>query len=481
MSLRVLLCASEVVPFVKTGGLADVAGALPKALAALGHDVRLVLPGYAAVDKKKFPSRKVRSLTVPLGGKSVSVTLRSSEAIPGVPTYLIDSPKHFSRDGLYGEPDDGERFALFCRAIVELARQHDWCPQVIHGNDWQTGLLPVYLKRVYAQDEKLADVATLHTVHNLAYQGVFEPSVLEAAGLDAGLFTVDNLEFYGQVNFLKGALIFADLLSTVSQTYSREIQTSELGERLEGVLAKRKDDLFGVLNGLDYEEWNPAADPHISAHYDASAAAPKAENKAALQQRLGLPERPEAPLFGMVSRLASQKGLDILGDVLPHLLGLDAQVAVLGTGDPYYHHLMSDLADRYPDKMAAVLDFDNPLAHQIYAGCDFFLMPSRYEPCGLGQMISLRYGTIPIVRRTGGLADTITDFDAHTGEGNGFSFKQYSAVALMGAISRALLTMQTRPAWSRLVRNAMNCDFSWGRSANEYVDLYRRAIERHRG
>jgi starch synthase len=338
----------------------------------------------------------------------------------------------------------------------------------------------VYLRTLYGEDPQLADVATLHTIHNLAYQGVFDPSVLEAAGLDAGLYTVDNLEFYGQVNFLKGALVFADLLSTVSQTYSREIQTSELGERLEGVLAKRKDDLFGVLNGLDYEQWNPATDPHIAAQYDLSGLAGKAESKAALQQHLELPLRPEVPLFGLVSRLASQKGLDILGDVLPHLLGLDVQVAVLGTGEPYYHHLMSDLAARYPNKMAAILDFDNVLAHQIYAGCDFFLMPSRYEPCGLGQMISLRYATIPIVRRTGGLADTITDFDAHTGEGNGFSFRQYSAVALMGAISRALLTMQIRPAWSRLLRNAMNCDFSWDRSATEYADLYRRAIERHR-
>ena len=479
MGLRVLFCASEVVPFAKTGGLADVAGALPKSLAALGHDVRLLLPRYGVIDNKKFPSRKVRSIAVPLGRKSVSVTVTSSDAIPGVPTYLIDSPKHFSRGNLYGEPDDGERFALFCRAALELVRQHDWQPEVIHGNDWQTGLIPVYLRTVYAEDQRLAGVATLHTIHNLAYQGVFEPSVLEAAGLDAGLYTVDNLEFYGQVNFLKGALIFADLLSTVSQTYSREIQTSELGERLEGVLAKRTDDLFGVLNGLDYEEWNPATDPHIAAQYDLSGVARKAESKAALQQRLGLPQRPEVPLFGLVSRLASQKGLDIFCDVLPHLLGLDAQAAVLGTGEPYYHHLISDLAARYPNKMAAVLDFDNALAHQIYAGCDFFLMPSRYEPCGLGQMISLRYGTIPIVRRTGGLADTITDFDAHTGEGNGFSFKQYSAVALMGAISRALLTMQIRPAWSRLVRNAMSCDFSWDRSANEYVDLYRRAIERH--
>ncbi len=479
MSIRVLFCASEAVPFAKTGGLADVAGALPRALVEAGHDVRLAIPKYGSIDSAKIESHSLGSpFNVPLGGESVRVGIEVSEAIPRTMTYLVDSPQHFQRGTLYGEPDDAQRFALFCRAVLEFVRRSDWKPQLIHGNDWQTALLPVYLKTEYANDREMADIATLHTIHNLAYQGIFEPPVLEAVGLGRSLFTIDGLEFYGRVNFLKGGLISADLLNTVSKAYSQEIRTAEYGERLEGVLAKRGEDLFGVLNGLDYEEWNPATDELIAASYDADEPAGKAANKAALQEKLGLPQRADVPVFGLVSRLAGQKGLDILEQALPHLLQLDVQFALLGTGEPYFHQILSQLAKRFPDKMAAVLAFDNALAHQIYAGSDFFLMPSRYEPCGLGQMISLRYGTIPIVRETGGLADTVTDFNPQTGEGNGFSFQDYSPVALFGAMCRALLTMKTPPAWSRLVQNAMACDFSWDRSARAYADLYLRAIKR---
>ena len=481
MSLRILLCASEVVPFAKTGGLADVAGALPKALAALGHDVRVALPKYASMDAQSIKSeRLVSALTVPLGATSAKVNVEVSEAIPGVKTYLIDSPQHFGRKALYGEPDDAQRFGLFCRAVLEFLRQSDWQPEVIHANDWQTGLIPVYLKSAYRSDPRLAGVATLYTIHNLAYQGVFGPETLPAIGIDRSLFTVNGVEFYGQVNFMKGGLIFADLLSTVSAAYSREIQTTEYGERLEGLLTTRRADLFGVLNGVDYEEWDPATDALIPANYEADRLEGKAANKAALQHQLRLAERPEVPLFGLVSRLAGQKGLDILSEVLPHLLELEVQLAVLGLGEQQYHDLLSEFAAKQPSKMGLVLGFDNALAHQIYAGSDFFLMPSRYEPCGLGQMISLRYGTIPIVRHTGGLADTIADFGTRTGEGNGFSFQQYSAVGLFGAIARALMTMKVPAAWQRLIQNAMACDFSWGRSAEAYVGLYRRAIERRR-
>jgi starch synthase len=481
MSLRILLCASEVVPFVKTGGLADVAGALPKALVALGHEVRVALPKYASIDSKQIASKKVAApFDVPLAGKATSVSMEVSEAIPGVKAYLVNSPKQFARKQVYGEPDDAERFALFCRAVLEFLRRDDWRPQVIHVNDWQTGLLPVYLKTKYRSDRTLAPIATLYTVHNLGYQGVFDPEALARVGLDRSLFTMNGLEFYGQVSLMKGGLIFADLLSTVSQTYSREIQTPEYGERLEGVLAKRQGDLFGVLNGIDYEEWNPATDPLLAANYDRDNLEPKATNKVALQGRLGLPERPDVPVFGLVSRLAGQKGLDILAEVMPHLLQLDVQFALLGTGEQQYHALLANLAKRFPTKLGLVLGFDNGLAHQIYAGADFFLMPSHYEPCGLGQMISLRYGTIPIVRHTGGLADTITDFNPTAGEGNGFSFREHTAVGLFGAIARALLTMKAQPARQRLIQNAMACDFSWGRSAQAYVRLYQRALERHR-
>jgi starch synthase len=477
----VLLCTSEAVPFVKTGGLADVAGALPVALAKLGHDVRLALPGYAEIDPN-ITSRPVgRGFDLVIGGKPVCVSVEQSEALPGAPAYLVKSPDYFGGTGLYGRPDDPERFGLFCLAVLEFLRNSDWQPDVIHCNDWQTALIPVFLKRRYEQDPVLAKIGTLLTIHNLAYQGVFERTALEAIGLDRSLFTVDGLEFYGHVNFLKGGLLFSDVLNTVSETYAQEIQTAEYGERLDGVLAGRRADLFGILNGLDYNEWNPATDRFISASYHAGNLAPKAADKAALQRRCGLPERAEAPLFGLVSRLAEQKGLDILADALPHFLRLDAQFVLLGTGEPHFHQLLSALAARFPGKMGLALAFDNSLAHQIYAGCDMFLMPSRYEPCGLGQMISLRYGTIPVVRSTGGLADTIRGFDPATGQGNGFVFRDYRASALLGAMAEAAMTFQSKDLWSKLVQNAMACDFSWDRSARQYQELYRRAVQRRRG
>lgn len=478
--MRVLICASEAVPFAKTGGLADVAGALPRALRALGHEVRVALPNYAQVDQEKAQPRPVGAVTVRMGDESVEARILLSERVPDMPTYLVDCPRYFDRSRLYGEEDDAARFAFFCRAVLDYLRVGDWTPEVIHANDWQTALLPVLLRTTYAGDAKLRGIATLFTIHNLAYQGVFAPAVMARVGLDWSLFAPELLEFYGNVNFLKGGLVFSDLLSTVSVTYSREIQTEEYGERLEGVLAERKDDLFGVVNGIDYEEWNPATDQRLAAHYAVSSPEGKAVCKADLQERLRLPARPETPLFGLVSRLASQKGLDLLAEALPHLLQLDVQFALLGTGEGYYEELMRDLARQYPEKMAAVIGFDNALAHQIYGGGDFFLMPSHYEPCGLGQLISVRYGTIPIVRRTGGLADTIAEFDPETGEGNGLVFEESSAVALLGAMWRGVAMMANRPAWSRVGRNAMQCDFSWDRSAEAYVGLYQRATERAR-
>jgi len=481
MPLRVLFASSEAVPFAKTGGLADVAGALPKALAALGHDVRLILPAYRAIGAEIETRKLGPPWEVRLGPRSVSVTIKASGALEGVTTYLVDCPEFFDRDTLYGQPDDAERFALFCRATLEFVRQGKWKPQVIHSNDWQTGLIPVMLKTEYAGDSGLASIGTLHTIHNLAYQGIFERSVLAKVGLDESLFAMDKLEFYGQVNYLKGGLVFADMLNTVSKTYSQEIQTPEYGARLDGVLAQRRADLFGILNGIDYDEWNPATDKLIEAQYDARTVAAKAKNKAALQRRYKLPVREDVPLFGLVSRLAAQKGLDLLAEALVHLMRLDVQFAILGTGEPQYHELLSGLAARYGDKMGVALTFDNPLAHQVYAGADMFLMPSHYEPCGLGQMISLRYGTIPIVRRTGGLADTVEDYNAESGNGTGFVFEERSPLALMGAMARGMLTIKTKPAWDKLVQNAMAVDFSWNRSAAQYVDLYQRVIDRHGG
>ncbi|MBN1458695.1 MAG: glycogen synthase GlgA [Armatimonadetes bacterium] len=481
MSLKVLFCTSEAVPYAKTGGLADVAGALPPALAKLGHDVRLALPKYREVDSAKIGSSPVgKPFDVRVGGSSFRVQVESSDAIEGIHTYLVDCPELFDRDGLYGHPDDHVRFALFCRALLQFVAEGDWCPDVIHGNDWQAALLPVLLKTEYARHPDLSRIGTLHTIHNLAYQGAFDKSVLEEVGLDSSLFTVDKLEFYGQVNFLKGGLVFADLLNTVSKKYAEEIQTDEFGERLEGVLGTRREDLYGILNGLDYEHWNPASDSYLESQFDAENLAGKAACKAQLQRRFELPERPDAPVLGLVSRLAAQKGLNLLAEALPYLLRLDVQFVLLGTGEQYYHDLLAGLAAEYPDKMGLALTFDNALAHQIYAGSDMFLMPSHYEPCGLGQMISLRYGTIPVVRSTGGLADTIDEFNPETGEGNGFSFEDFSAVALLGAITRGLFLIRNTPAWSQLVHNAMAADFSWERSAGQYADLYERAVARRR-
>jgi starch synthase len=482
MSLRVLLCTSEAVPFAKTGGLADVAGSLPPALARLGHDVRLAVPKYSAIDAEKIESRPTGgAIDVMLGGHSLRVGVEVSDAIKGVPTYLFDCPDFFQREGLYGHPDDAERFSLFCRAVLRFLEEDTWRPDAIHGNDWQTALIPVLLKTAYAEHPELSKIGTLHTIHNLAYQGMFDASVMDAVGLDQSLFSLRGLEFYGKVNFLKGGLVFADLLNTVSEKYAEEIQTREFGERLEGVLTERSGDLYGILNGIDYEVWSPSADRLLEANYDSDDLGGKAASKAALQRQCGLSERPDVPLIGLVSRLAAQKGLDVLAEALPHLLRWDAQFVLLGTGEHYYHDLLSGLAAGHPSKMAAVLEFDNRLAHQIYAGSDMFLMPSRYEPCGLGQMISLRYGAIPIVRSTGGLADTIDDFDLDSGEGNGFSFEQYSAVSLLGAIGRAVMTYQDGRSWPRLMQNAMAADFSWERSAAKYAELYGKAAERRRG
>lgn len=478
-AMRVLICASEAMPYAKTGGLADVAGSLPKALHDLGHDVRLALPKYRSVYEGGFATTSLHhDLPVPLGDRILPVSIETTHR-DGIITYLVVSDEHFRRPGgLYGYPDDDARFIVYMRGILAALAAGDWRPDIIHCNDWQTGLLPVYLRTAYR--DSLGDVASLYTVHNLAYQGNFAPQVLELAGLGYDLYDPQHLEFYGGVSFMKGGLVFADLISTVSPTYAVEIQQPEYGERLDGVLRERADRLRGILNGIDYDYWNPATDPNLPITYTAETVGQgKAANKAALQARLGL-ERSDAPLLALISRLTSQKGLDLVEGALPGLLDEDFQFVVLGTGDPHYEQMVRDLAARHPDRISATIGFDEPLAHQIYAGADFFLMPSAYEPCGLGQMISMRYGTIPVVRRTGGLADTVVPFDENHLTGNGFSFPEYRPEALAARI-RAGLAAYRRPApWQALRTNALQTDFSWARSAAGYVDAYRTAVELHR-
>lgn len=478
MGLKILQVAGEVYPFAKTGGLADVVGALPKSLARLGHDVRVVMPKYQQVTEEKFPSKPVATdLFFPLGSDYQSATIRQWTGSDKVPTYFVDAPEFFDRAQLYGHSDDPLRFIAFTRAALEMTKALDWRPDVIHCHDWHAGLLPVYVKTLYAQE--LPHTATVFTIHNLAYQGTFSKDVFPITGLDWSLFNYRQLEFFDQLNFLKAGLVFADVLNTVSEKYAQEIQTPEYGERLEGLLIERRNRLLGVLNGIDYAEWNPATDSHIAAPYSPEAMMGKAKNKTALQERCGLKStgRKRVPLIGVVSRLSGQKGFDLVAEAIDNIMALDVQMVVLGAGDDYYTNLFRNIGERYAGQVSVNFRFDEQLAHQIYAGSDLFLMPSRYEPCGLGQLISLKYGTIPVVRSTGGLADTIQEFNPESGTGNGFSFTEYSSRVLTDTVQRAVKAYRTLSAWKKVVGNALACDFSWDASAQKYVDLYQKARE----
>jgi starch synthase len=481
--LRILLAASEVVPFAKTGGLADVAGSLPQALHRLGHDVRIVLPKYPSVPAKLVPAEPIiRRLLVPLGGGVEAVSVFETRS-DGVPVYLLDSPAYYDRPSLYGHADDHVRFTLFCRAIPTLVEALGWSPDVIHCNDWQTGLVPVYLKTDYADHPALARTATLYTIHNLAYQGVFDAPAMEVAGLSWDLFNYHQLEFYGRMNFMKGGIAFADVISTVSEGYALEIQTQEYGERLDAAIRERAGALFGILNGVDYEAWDPQNGRGLPTAYGPRSLARKAKAKAALREWAGLPKaKDDLPIVAMISRLTPQKGLDILAEVADELVSADLQFVVVGKGDSVYEQMMWDLRAKYPARVSVTIDFlSDDQARLVYAGSDFFLMPSRYEPCGLGQMYALKYGAVPIVRKTGGLADTVQDYDPATGSGNGFTFTQYTGAALMATVRRALKVYQDPAAFRALQVAGMKCDFSWDASARKYIRAYTKAIQSRRG
>ena len=480
--LRILFLSSEVEPFAKTGGLADVAGALPRALAGLGHDVRVLMPKFRGVERHAGSLTAVISpLRVPIADRTQEGALLEGRMGAGIPIYFLAQDHYYDRDGLYGTPegdywDNCERFIFFCRAAVEAIKGLGWSPHVIHANDWQTGLVPVYLETLYRDDPALTKIGILFTIHNLAYQGVFWHYDMPMTGLGWDLFTPAGIEFYGKINFLKGGLVFGDLLTTVSRTYAREIQTPEFGCGLEGVLQERSPALHGVVNGIDYEAWNPASDPAIPKGYTAEDPQGKGACKLALQEELGLAQEP-VPLVGMVTRLVEQKGLTLVLDALPGLLAEGVQLALLGSGEPALEQAFERAAREHAGRVAVRLGYDAALARRIYAGADFFLMPSRYEPCGLGQLISLRYGTIPLVRWTGGLADTVTEFDPAKQSGTGFGFAPFSAEALLECARRALSVHRRPRLWARLVENAMAQDFSWEVSAREYVSLYRKAVK----
>jgi len=486
--LRVLLVASEVSPLAKTGGLGDVAAALPRALRALGHDVRILMPRYRGVERHASGIRTVvPRLEVPVGDRLVPGALLGTETSGGVPVYFLQQDHYFDRDGLYGTgdddyPDNCERFVFFCRGALEALIALDgmdrdgWRPQIVHANDWQTGLLPVYLRTLYRDHPSLASIATVFTIHNLAFQGVFWHHDMPLTGLGWDVFTPAGIEFYGKLNFLKGGLVFSDLLNTVSRTYAREIRTPAFGSGLEGVLEERSHDLHGVINGIDYEVWNPAKDPAIPQPYSADDPGGKAACRAALRGELSLETAP-GPVLGIVTRLVEQKGMDLVLQALPGILAEGCQLVLLGSGDANLEAAFVESAQRHPGRVAVRIGYEAELAHRIYAGADCFLMPSRYEPCGLGQLIALRYGTVPVVRRTGGLTDTVTEFEPARRAGTGFTLDAFAVDALLDAVRRATSAYRQPALWKALVRNAMAEDFSWEASAREYVTLYGKALK----
>lgn len=477
--MRILFISPEGLPFSKTGGLADVIEGLPKALVELGHEVAVVLPRYRGTRVNKV---LVPSLTIPLGPVLRFPAIADGTVVNGVRYFFVDDPEYFDREQLYGVqgvdyPDNAERFAEFSRAALEVAK-HVWPADVLHCHDWQAALVPVLLKTVYAPDPAFRHVPTILTVHNLGYHGLFPRDVLARVGLPETLFHIEALEFFGKVNYLKGGLLFADWITTVSRRYAQEIQTPEYGHGLDGVIRRRADRLVGILNGVDYSAWNPETDPFIVAHYSAKDPSGKRECKRDLLAEFKLPaENLNRPVIGIVSRFVDQKGFDLIAEVADELMEEDLCITALGTGEARYELLFRELAARFPARFAARIAYDNVLAHKIEAGADMFLMPSRYEPSGLNQLYSLKYGTVPIVRATGGLDDTIEPFDPRTGRGNGFKFREYEGRALLAAVREALRCFRDQKAWRRLMLNGMTQDFSWKTSAADYLRLYQQARE----
>lgn len=471
--MNVWFAASEAAPLVKTGGLADVIGSLPKALARQGVDVTVVLPKYGDIPAAYLEdAAELDTFHVTLGWRSQYCGLVEIR-VDGVRYLLIDNEFYFKRGGLYGYGDDAERFVFYCFAFMEALGRADRLPDVVHCHDWQAGLIPFLLRTRYSYMPGLRNVRTVFTIHNLMYQGVFSRELLQdllAVGDD--MFTEDGLEFYGAGSCMKAAIRYADKLTTVSPTYAMEIQTDEYGEKLDGVLRQRAGDLRGIVNGIDADLYDPMNDAHVKVPYRSSLAK-KRLNKTALQEELGLQTDEDIPLIGVVSRLVRQKGFDLLGEALPALMDERLQLVVLGTGDPAIEHMLRDAAARYAGRMALWLGFNEGLARRIYAGSDLFLMPSRFEPCGLSQLISLRYRTVPIVRETGGLRDTVKPYNEYTGEGDGFTFGPATARDLLHTVRRALTFYGDRQTWQRIVANGAKKDCGWDASSRQYRELYR--------
>jgi starch synthase len=463
--MRIVICSAEVVPFTKTGGLADVAGSLPQALEELGHELIVIKPYYKSVKLPDVKTRSLNEVAVAKIGKNIKV-------------YLIGNEQYFGRDGIYGDKngdyvDNLERFSFYCHETLRLLKRIGEPVDVIHCHDWHAALIPVLLKNKYQKDPFFKKVKSVFTIHNLAYQGIFPKEQFHLMDVDRDLFHIDGFEFYDQINVMKAGILFADRVTTVSPQYAIEIQHKEYGCGLDGVLRTRPEGIAGILNGLDYEIWDPSTDPLIEHHYSQDDWSNKAQNKASLQKALGLPQRPEVPLFSFVGRLCHQKGLDLVLQVIDQLAEFDVQMVFVGSGGDRYHKLLETAAAKHPTKIGVYLKFGEELARRTYAGSDFFLMPSVYEPCGLGQMISMGYGTIPLVHRTGGLADTITQYDPYRGAGNGFVFWQYNKEGFIRCFEHALKAYRNQPQFQALIKRAFESRFTWDNSALEYEKMYK--------
>ncbi|MEK6673388.1 MAG: glycogen synthase GlgA [Nitrospirota bacterium] len=477
--MRVLIAASEAVPFAKTGGLADVTGTLLKVFnGTAGVDAALMLPLYKGIKERfKLAETGIR-LVIPVGNARHEGRVWKHDS-----AYFIECAEFFDRPELYGTkdsdyPDNPERFAFFCKAALEACMALDLKPDVVHCNDWQTALMPAYIKSVYSNDF-FRKTASVLTIHNLGYQGIFDPTSFSLTGLGSEWFSAEGAEFYGKVNFLKAGLVSADIITTVSHTYSGEILTPEYGFGLDGVLRKRSSDIFSVLNGIDIKEWDPETDKYIPANYSRSGLNGKALCREALFKDCGLSVgESDNPVISFVGRLSEQKGIDIILETLDDILSAGALLVVLGKGDERYQSGLARVAERHKGRVFVRIGYDDALSHRIYAGSDIFLMPSRYEPCGLGQLIAMRYGTIPVARKTGGLADTISDYQSSDGSGTGFLFEDYNASSLMSRLRHAISVYADKERWKGLVMNALGCDFSWERSAARYAELYKAAFDK---
>lgn len=480
--MKILFVASEAVPFIKTGGLADVVGSLPKELRKKGTDVRVIMPKYGAIPQeiqKQMTFKK--SSTVSLGWRNQYCGLFTLE-LEGIPFYFIDNEYYFKRDRIYGYLDDfdeAERFTFFSKAVLELLPLMDFQPDILHLHDWQTGMISLLLEAEYKlTSDYYSSIKTVLTIHNLKYQGIFLKDVFDdLLGLDHQYFTKEGMEYYGKVNFLKAGIYYSNLLTTVSQTYANEIQYPYFGEGLDPILRKRGNDLFGIVNGIDTQSYNPSTDPYISSNYSISTLEKKEENKRELQQQLNLPINKDIPIIAVVSRLVEQKGIDLIIHVLEEILQEQMQLIILGTGDEKYERILSEVAARYPERFSLQLRFDEKLSRQIYAGADLLLMPSKYEPCGISQLIAMRYLTIPIVRETGGLNDTVKSFNEYNGEGNGFSFSNYNAHDMLHTIRRAIDSYHKKDVWRAIMQTNSQINVGWGKSAEEYITLYQRLLQ----